>query len=72
MSSPVITFEPTISFGTIVQIVVFIGTVAIAYAKFVTRMTKLEMKVNLMWTVFGRKLGIPPDPEPDTTFFSDQ
>ena len=52
-----VTFEPTISLGTIIQAVVFVVTVAVAYARFVARMTRLETKLNILWGVFARKVG---------------
>lgn len=48
-------FEPIITLGTLVQAAVFIVTIAIGYSKFVSRMAKLEAKVNMMWTAFSAK-----------------
>jgi hypothetical protein len=53
----VIQFEPTISLGALLQAVLFVGTVAVAYSRFVARMIKLETKVNLMWSAMSRKWG---------------
>ena len=62
-----IQFEPVINLGTLIQAVVFIGTVMIAYSRFVARMVKLETKVNLMWAAMARKWGAAFDD--DEKFF---
>ena len=59
-------FEPVVTLGTLVEIVSVVVTVMIAYTKFVARMTKLETKMNILWSAFQRKIGPSGD---DSEFF---
>lgn len=49
--------EPNISYGTILQTIVFLVSLGIAYGRFVQRMTVLETKLNILWGIFVTRLG---------------
>ena len=59
MNDPVI--DPTISLGNILTIVTTLGSVTLAAWKIVTRLSKMEMKLNLMWSWFKREHKIESD-----------
>lgn len=46
--------EPTISLGNIISLSVTMGTVLIAALKISARLSKVEMKINLMWASYKR------------------
>ena len=56
-------FEPTVSLGAILTIVSFVVTVLVAYTRFVARITKLETKLNIMWSAFRQRWSLGKDDE---------
>ena len=44
-----ITFDPSISLGSIITVIVFLITVMGAAMNFSARLTKIELKVDTMW-----------------------
>lgn len=49
------TFDPTISTGSILNILTCLGAVALGFWRIATRLTKIEMKLNLVWRWFERE-----------------
>jgi len=54
----ILRFDPTVSWGTLISIVSFVITIAIAYTRIMTRfearMSRMEMKLNIMWATWRR------------------
>lgn len=62
-------FEPTITLGAVIQIVTFTAAGVFAYTRFVARMTRMESKINIMWSVFVKRWNSTRDPEDHEDFF---
>lgn len=53
-----IQFDPSISLGNLVQIVVLIGGLFIGYTKFVKRLTVFEMRLQILWAQWKKDHGV--------------
>lgn len=60
-----IQIDPTITAGNIVNIAVSVGAIMLAFWRVAVRLTKLEFKLNLMWSWWKKKNRITEDKEPD-------
>jgi hypothetical protein len=56
-------FDPTISLGTLISILVFVLTLWRLHTANVERFVKLETKVDLMWRTFKRRFGVSAEDE---------
>lgn len=45
-------YDPTISLGAILQLVGIVITLLIVYTQIISRLTRLETKVEALWTAF--------------------
>ena len=57
--------EPTITIGTIVSILVTIGSVWVAAWKVVSKLSQHEMKINMMWKSYKKQHGLNGNEDDD-------
>lgn len=50
-------FDPTISIGTILNLLTFVFTIAVFWQRLSRRLDRLEIKLNILWGRFARKAG---------------
>ena len=49
-------FDRTINLGHLLSIIAFVLTVFAAYSGIISRMDKMEVKVDAMWQVFAKNI----------------
>jgi len=68
----IISFDPTVSWGTIISIVTMVATVIVAYTRIVAtvtrRLDRIETKLNILWSSWRRGRGA--DRQSDEEFFN--
>jgi len=51
-------FDPTITAGTLISVCVSIVTVAVGVLRVNSKISKMEMKLNMMWAQYKKDHGI--------------
>mgnify|MGYP001572510608 FL=1 len=46
------TYDPSISLGTILELAGILVTLLVVYTQIISRLTRLETKVEALWTAF--------------------
>ena len=50
-------YDPTVSLGAILQLIGIVITLLIVYTKVITRLARLETKVDALWNAFLNRGG---------------
>ena len=51
-------YDPTISLGTLINLLALVVTVLALYAKVIAKITSLETKVDALWMAYVQRRGI--------------